>query len=219
MLALGWMITELVQVYKGGYGRHEITFTMHQAVVVQQTNLALNILGAATLLLSRSSICVFLLRIVDRLRFWTYYLYGAMALNTCVWIGTTIIFILTCVPLSKLWKPHTDGFCLNPEVIDKAGKTFAGPYFFPLHTYLDIFSKCLSLALLNKTDISIPAMNCVVDAMCAAAPFFFIGRTQLDRKTKSSLYVVLSAIVLTVACSIGRAVALDFKSKDLSCKH
>ena len=58
------------------------------------------------------------------------------------------------------------------------------------------------------------ALNCVVDFMCAGIPFEAMRTVNLDRKTRYGLYAILCCGIVTAACSIGRAVSLDFKSPD-----
>ena len=58
------------------------------------------------------------------------------------------------------------------------------------------------------------SLNCVVDFMCAMIPFVAMQTVRLDRRTRLGLYLILCCGVLTAACSIGRAVSLDFKNPD-----
>lgn len=58
------------------------------------------------------------------------------------------------------------------------------------------------------------SLNCVVDFLCAGIPFAAMRTVRLDQRTRLGLYLILCCGVVTAACSIGRAVSLDFKNPD-----
>lgn len=98
----------LVQIYGAGNGRYSYTFTHRQLVLEYRWNIVSNNLGGTSRFFSRTSICLFLLRIVQRTRYWRTYLHGSIALNACLWVATVIVYSAACAPggkgqRSKVW--------------------------------------------------------------------------------------------------------------------
>ena len=94
--------------------------------ILEQVNVADNDMSAFSVFCSRASICVFLLRIVGRIRTWTLLLYLALFLNVCTLIGTVIAFSVNCVPISKTWNTDTPGWCMGYGTLDALTRAFAG---------------------------------------------------------------------------------------------
>lgn len=116
----------MIEIYCASYGRHIATLTKPQFHLVVKLSVVISDLSASSLFCARASICVFVFRIVRRIRPWTILIFVAMVLNGCVLIGNIINFSLNCVPISKIWDSEEAGWCMGFELLDILGKTFGG---------------------------------------------------------------------------------------------
>ena len=124
--AIGYVATEMVQVYDAHYGHHRVYLSFEQLKILDQTNLAVNIFNPAGLFFARASICVFLLRIVGTFRKWAYTLWFAMFLNAVVFIGTSITYGVVCIPFRHSYDSKYPGRCMNHNIFDNILKSFSG---------------------------------------------------------------------------------------------
>ena len=133
VFAIGYVAAEMVQVYNGHYGHHRIYLTFDQLKIIDQTNLAVNILNPASLFCARASICAFLLRILGTFRTWRYALWMALFLNTSVFVGTSVTYGVVCVPFRHSYDSKYPGTCMNHVHFDDILKIFSGE---PLHPFV-----------------------------------------------------------------------------------
>lgn len=126
IFAVGYTACNQVQIYVGGFGRHQYYLTSEQLVVVEKSNVAVNIFLAASFFFSRASICVLLLRVVQKVWLWRWILYGLLVLDAMVGIGTILVYAFLCVPLDKTWYPEKVGHCMAFSTLDKSATVFAG---------------------------------------------------------------------------------------------
>ena len=95
-----------------GYGRHIIYVSHSDLIILLKLNTMVTIAGFATLAFARASIGLFLLRLVSQVRKWRWAVYFGMILNVLQAVALIILTGIQCVPISKLWDPTVDGFCL-----------------------------------------------------------------------------------------------------------
>lgn len=116
----------MVQVYNGHYGHHLVYLTGEQFKLVAQLNVALNVIDPAAVFFARASICAFLFRMIGDIRKWALGIGLAMLLNAVVFIGTSIIFGVQCVPLRHRYDPLSPGKCINLVYFDNVVRVFSG---------------------------------------------------------------------------------------------
>lgn len=76
--------------------------------------------SAFSLLFTRISVCLFLLRIFGAVRQWRRILYCALAFITVTNIPFAIIVITECAPMRKSWDPSIHGKCVSRGVVEFA---------------------------------------------------------------------------------------------------
>ena len=112
----------LVVLVRNGFGRHQIFLRQSQISFIVK----FNYIGAAafvnpSLALSRTSICIFLLKILQgsAARKRMFFLYFNMTLLVLT-VGLTIGFIFgQCQPVAKIWNPEVPGKCEYQGALDK----------------------------------------------------------------------------------------------------
>lgn len=77
---------------------------------------------------SKISICLLLLRILDRTRnkFKRYFPYGIIVISVAVAVPSAGYTLGQCQPLKKLWNPSTPGHCQDPSKYVKFGYANGG---------------------------------------------------------------------------------------------
>nr|POE87139.1 hypothetical protein CFP56_76004 [Quercus suber] len=108
-----------------GYGRHLIYLDMADVIVLLKWNVAVNIMGFTSLMLSRTSIGLFLLRLVYPIQKLAIPVYVVLAINTLQAVCLIVWTGLRCVPLKKEWEPSAAGFCINGNRFTIVDRTFA----------------------------------------------------------------------------------------------
>ena len=96
-----------------GYGHHLEFVSMPDLIELLKLNVMVNIAGFSSLAFSRTSIGIFLLRLVYPIKRLAVPIYIGLAVNTIQAICLIIWVGIRCVPLSKQWDPTKPGFCIN----------------------------------------------------------------------------------------------------------
>ncbi|KAL8663466.1 MAG: hypothetical protein Q9168_008094 [Polycauliona sp. 1 TL-2023] len=111
----GGLIT--ASVIAGGLGRHGYYLEERQLRHFTIFGWADWVQTFVTLMFTKTSICLFLLRIVDnkRTRMAIYFLIGCLVTLTIV---TASFFFVVCRPLSAYWTPGKEGHCLSNKTIE-----------------------------------------------------------------------------------------------------
>lgn len=105
------------EVIVGGLGRHSYYLQPSQRRNFAALGWADWIQTFITLMLTKTSICLFLLRIVDNRKIRT----GIYALIGCLGLFTTIciaLFLGICRPLKAYWDTRDDGVCLSDGQVE-----------------------------------------------------------------------------------------------------
>ena len=105
------------EVIVGGLGRHSYYLQPHQIRLFIAMGWADWVQTFITLMFTKISICLFLLRIVDgrKIRLAMYSLIGCLILFTTVFVG---LFLGICRPLRAHWDTGVEGVCLSEKVIE-----------------------------------------------------------------------------------------------------
>ena len=71
-----------------------------------------------TLAVSKISICLFLLRI-SKFERYRYFLFGLIGFLILSHTPLTLLYMLQCIPLGKVWKPEVPGYCFSKRAVEK----------------------------------------------------------------------------------------------------
>lgn len=157
------------------FGRH--VYYLSNSQISRATKYT--IFGEAFFLLSlgfsKTSICLFLLRILKsshgkKKKLFLYFTIGLLTIATAL---AVVGPLGQCQPVSKQWNPNLPGHCGNPD----------------LHTYLSYFNGAVAVW---------------VDFSLAAFPITFIKDLQLSMRNKFALSGLLSFGVFAGVCAIVR---------------
>ena len=120
---------------RAGLGRHEYYLSLTpelllQLVQVSKWQFLSEILTSFTLLFTRISVCLFLLRIFGTITHWKWILYIVTGFIAITNLSSVSIILAECRPLSKNWDPLIPGKCVSPAVINfeayyNGGKLFS----------------------------------------------------------------------------------------------
>ena len=165
-------------MYAAGMGRHfsclpdedKITFLEFSAL-----SEAINVIGIG---ISKVSVCLMLLRIVEGVRRKTrQFLWALLAIVVASHLALALIFFLHCRPLAALWNPHVEGACMSTEQTVLAG-------------YVGF------------------AFDIITDLVCALLPIMVISKLRMNRRPKIALCVLMGLGVFTAGCAVAKALSL-----------
>ena len=178
IIGAGFITAEVLN----GLGRHEYYLTPSQRRNFQAVGWADWIQVFITLCLTKVSICLFLLRIIDSRKVvrGIYVLIGFMVLFSSVFV---FLFIGICRPLKAYWDVGVNGRCFsNPQVesivIAQGGMLTR------------------TVVRCRFTDYFRAVLSIVTDLVCAALPCIFLRNVQINRKTKIGLCILMSLGVM-----------------------
>ena len=108
---------------RNGLGRHEYYLSLTPELLLQLVKLSKwqflsEILTAFSLLITRLSVCLFLLRIFGTIRQWKWSLYIATGFIIITNLSSLSIILAECRPVSKNWNPLIPGKCVSPAVVN-----------------------------------------------------------------------------------------------------
>ncbi|KAL8673087.1 MAG: hypothetical protein Q9168_002470 [Polycauliona sp. 1 TL-2023] len=129
-VSTGFNIPEVL----AGYGRHIDVLSEHQIIESLKWNYLATPLLVLSLAASKISICVLLLRVLDKTstRLRRTFPYGIIVIST-VNAGLSAGYALgQCQPVSKLWDHSVPGQCQDPKLYVKIGYANGAVVFSPL---------------------------------------------------------------------------------------
>ncbi|KAI9714692.1 MAG: hypothetical protein M1828_001121 [Chrysothrix sp. TS-e1954] len=97
------------------YGRHVEYIPPPDLVVILEMNVVITIAGFISLALSRTSIGLFLLRVVGKTDRKKWIVYLGLVLNVTQALVLIVLTGVQCVPIKKQWDPTTPGFCIPKD--------------------------------------------------------------------------------------------------------
>ena len=108
---------------RNGLGRHEYYLSLTPELLLQLVKLSKwqflsEILTAFSLLITRLSVCLFLLRIFGTIRQWKWSLYIATGFIIITNLSSLSIILAECRPVSKNWNSLIPGKCVSPAVVN-----------------------------------------------------------------------------------------------------
>jgi hypothetical protein len=123
-MAIVVMVFEIMSVSYGN-GRHMIYLNAADVVEASKWSRATIPPNLMACLLSRISLCLFMMRIVGLFRTYQVILWIVMTLNSITTSASIIQLFAGCRPLEKLWNPSIPGTCLPRHVTTIVGLTQA----------------------------------------------------------------------------------------------
>ena len=105
------MALDIVEVHQG-FGRHKATLTPHQIQEFQKYTFGEWIQTFATLMWTKVSICVFLLRIPVQ-KLFIRPLQAALVFLILSNVVLTVLWIVQCQPVAAAWDSSIDGKCFS----------------------------------------------------------------------------------------------------------
>ena len=167
-----------------GLGRHEFYLEPKQRRMFQAVGWADWIQTFITLCMTKVSICLFLLRIVDSkgTRIAMYSTIGFTVLFTAVCV---CLFLGICRPLKAYWDVGVDGVCLSNDEIKNIVIAQGGLYHSRSHHFIWL---------------TVPVLSVVTDLICASFPIIVLRNLQVKLSTKIGLCVLMGLGVITAAC-------------------
>lgn len=106
-----------------GYGQHLYYLSQHQLVEAVKWNYLATPLLVCSLAASKISICLLLLRVLERIqaKFKRPFLYAVIAILAIIAVLSAGYCLGQCQPVSKLWNPTVPGHCKDPRIFVKLG--------------------------------------------------------------------------------------------------
>ncbi|KAI4119256.1 MAG: hypothetical protein LQ345_000805 [Seirophora villosa] len=177
------------EVIAGGLGRHSYYLQRSQRRLFAALGWSDWIQTYITLMFTKISICLFLLRIEDgrKMRIAMYTLIGCLVLFTTVFV---CLFLGVCRPLKAYWNTGMEAVCLSDQVFEN----------------IVIAQGALSAVL-----------SIVTDVICAAFPVFFLRGLQVRLRTKIGLCLLMGmGIITAVCCTVRTVLSGAVSSKDVT---
>lgn len=139
-----------------------------------------------TLVLSKISICLFLLRI-SKFERWRWFLFGLIAFLVVTHVPLTLLYLFQCIPLQKNWQ------------------TAMGPV--PGH--------CMSKKSVEKIIIVQGVLSVLTDFVGAAFPVLLLWNARLKIRTKVALNLLMGLGVITgIVSSVRTSYSWEILSSD-----
>ncbi|MCJ1345400.1 hypothetical protein MMC31_003607 [Peltigera leucophlebia] len=167
-----------VKLFLSGMGRHVYCLSIEQVLDVAKWVLLSEVGVATTLGLLKISVCLFVLRVVDKARkgiakaIWLLIYFVALT-----HILQLIIYLVQCRPLAAVWSTKVKGRCFSTHIV----------YMFAYLNYgIEMFT----------------------DVVCIGIVIYITHSLKMKRRTKIALYGLMGFGYFTVACHIIATVAL-----------
>ncbi|KAI9710648.1 MAG: hypothetical protein M1828_002135 [Chrysothrix sp. TS-e1954] len=158
-----------------GFGRHSYSLTAAQLSGATRWIYIVLIINFVCLFFLRTSIMIFVLRLLPRTQRWPFQvIYASLGLNAAISIFASVTYGIKCVPFSRIWDKDVPGHCLSDSVA-------------------------------AATLITNAALCSLMDFITALVPVFLLYGVRMKRRTKAALYAIFALGILTAACSLGRA--------------
>ncbi|KAL8774953.1 MAG: hypothetical protein Q9209_000432 [Squamulea sp. 1 TL-2023] len=171
----GSFLTRLVQV---GGGKHIDCLPHGQIYPVLKWTLLAQVCNVLGIGLVKVSVCLCVLRLIDRARRrLSQFLWVMIGIVTVSHLIQALIFLVQCRPLNALWNPKVKGTCFSWRVTYTAGYANYG-------------------------------LDALTDLVCAIIPVSVIHQLQMNTRTKAALSLLMSLGVLTAGFAIAKCVTL-----------
>ena len=168
----------LVASYHYGLGRHIEYLSPYQFVQMAKWLWVGELTNLFAVYLVRVSVSLFLLRLVPHnKKIYTRALWISITTWTITNIYASIIYLIQCRPIQKVWKPMIPGTCLNPTISAIAPWAYQGETYIQGTEY-------------SQTD-SLPGFSIFGDVISTAVPIFLFKDLHVRRKTKVGLIALL----------------------------
>ena len=106
-----------VKLIASGMGRHLICLTLQDISDVAKWSLFAQIFIVCTLGLTKVSVCIFVMRIVDKAqRRFTHCLWALIGFITISHLVQIILFLVQCRPIEAVWNIFIQGDCFSTRV-------------------------------------------------------------------------------------------------------
>lgn len=123
-MAVTVMVFEIMSVSYGN-GRHMFYLAHADIIEASKWSRATIPPNLMACLMARVSLCLFMLRIVNRVGIYKLILWAVIFLNSVTTFISIIQLLAGCRPLAKLWNPSGPGVCLPAKVTQAIGLTNA----------------------------------------------------------------------------------------------
>jgi len=147
-------------------------------------SLASQIEDAAGICIIKVSICLSVLRVVDkaakRMSIFLWILIAFIIPSHFVQVG---IFLAECRPLAALWDQALHGTCLNTRQLHLAA-------------YISIGEPCRRPTFLGRRLRIVSGLDAFTDLVCSILPVYIICRLQMKRSIKISLCCLMGLEIL-----------------------
>ncbi|KAL8788441.1 MAG: hypothetical protein Q9213_001664 [Squamulea squamosa] len=171
----GSFLTKLVQT---GAGKHIYCLPRGQIYPVLKWSLLAQVCNVLGIGLVKISVCLCVLRLIDRARRrLSQFLWVMIIIVAVSHLIQALIFLVQCRPLNALWNPKVKGTCFSSRVAYTAG-------------YANY------------------ALDALTDLVCAIIPVAVIHQLQMNTRTKAALSFLMSLGVLTAGFAIAKCVTL-----------
>ena len=139
--------------------------------------LFISIIGTVlTAMFTKISICLFLLRIFDRKRYWRWGLYSIVVVTVVTQLAVPVNVLVQCRPTQKLWNPRIPGKCWSSHV-----RVYFIGYF-------------------NG------AATIIVDVILSSLPVVFLWNIQLSAKAKTGICCLMGMGFFSGICAVVRTI-------------
>lgn len=99
-------------------GRHIICLTLADASEVAKWSLLAQVFISISLGLTKISVCIFVLRIIDKAqRRFSQFLWVLIAFVTVTHVIQVVLFLVQCRPLEAVWNPFVRGHCFSINAV------------------------------------------------------------------------------------------------------
>lgn len=106
------------KLFASGMGRHIVCLTLAEVSETAKWSLFSQIFISISLGLTKISVCIFVLRIIDKAqRRFSQFLWVLIAFVTVTHIIQFVLFLVQCRPLEAVWNPFVRGHCFSINVV------------------------------------------------------------------------------------------------------
>ncbi|KAF2731482.1 hypothetical protein EJ04DRAFT_579109 [Polyplosphaeria fusca] len=169
-----------------GFGRHAYYVPPEHFTDMYKIVTMCYFTGYTSLALARTAIGLFLLRIVSRIKSWTWVIYFGLGLNALQTLALIILTGVQCIPMKKMWDPTVSGSCIPPKQYTAAQRSFES-----LSVVVDLIFALFPFVFLRD-----------------------LQNLEKQRRIRLAIYLMLTCGLLTAICSIGRVVASTLDGTD-----
>lgn len=165
-----------VKLFLSGMGRHVYCLSIEQVLDVAKWVLLSEVGVATTLGLLKISVCLFVLRVVDKARkgiakaIWLLIYFVALT-----HILQLIIYLVQCRPLAAVWSTKVKGRCFSTHIV----------YMF---AYLNYGKITQNILWTDRTDSYFKGIEMFTDVVCIGIVIYITHSLKMKRRTKIALY-------------------------------